>query len=130
MKDLHKQVLEELAAIAFSNCADHLQVVDGNLVLRQTDQLKKKQQAAVASMEKTSSGIRVKLYDKLKALELLGKYLGLFDGKTPVREQDNGLLEALLHATEKEVGTHEIPELQQTAADRPELVESAEAERI
>ena len=126
-EQMTKKVLEELAAIAFSNCADHLQVVDGCLVLQQTDQLKKKQQAAVASVEKTASGIRVKLYDKLKALELLGKYLGLFDGKAPALEQDNGLLEALMQATEKEVGTGEIWELQQTAADRTELVESAGA---
>ena len=120
-----KKVLEELSAIAFSNAADHLQVVDGQLEIRQTDQLRKKQQAAVASVEKTSSGIRVKLYDKLKALELLGKYLGLFEGKAPVTEQDTGLLEAILRATEKEVQTDEIPELQPSTADRYELVESS-----
>ena len=111
-EQMTKKVLEELAAIAFSNAADHLQVVDGQLEIQQTDRLKKKQQAAVASVEKTSSGIRVKLYDKLKALELLGKYLGLFEGKGPVTEQDNGLLEALLRATEGEVQTDEIPEIQ------------------
>ncbi len=112
MEDLQKRVLEELAQIAFSNCADHLEIREGSLVIRDTGALDRKQQAAVASVEKTSTGIRVKLYDKLKALELLGKHLGLFEGRGEVSEEDNGLLEAIRRATEQEVDTDAIPEIQ------------------
>ena len=112
IKNLQKRVLAELAGIAFANFADHVQVDGTQLVIRDSSQLGKKQLAAVASIEKTSSGIRVKLYDKLKALELLGKYLGLFDGNGQQEQTDNGFLEALLQATSREVDTCEIPELQ------------------
>ena len=46
-----------------------------------------------------------------KALELLGKYLGLFEGN-PQEEAQNNLLEAILAATREEVDTHDLPELQ------------------
>jgi len=112
MENLQKRVLEELAGIAFANVSDHIRVEDGSLVVRSTGELERGQLAAVASVEKSSSGIKVKLYDKLKALELLGKYLGLFDGSGDAQVQDNGLLDALRQATGKEVDTHEISELQ------------------
>ena len=112
MENLQKKVLEELAVIAFASFADHVRVEEGNLVVRSTGELAEKQLAAVASMEKSSTGIKVKLYDKLKALELLGKYLGLFDGSGEVTQADNGLLDALKNATGKEVSTDEISEIQ------------------
>ena len=56
------------------------------------------QACAIASVEKGSGGLKVKFYDKLKALELLGKAVGLFEGGAQAPE-DNGLLEAILTAT-------------------------------
>ncbi len=112
MEDLQKRVLEELAGIAFARCTDLMEVREGALVIRDTRDLDRLQQSAVASVEKTSTGIRVKLYDKLKALELLGKHLGLFEGGGVAPEGDNGLLEAIRAATEMEVDTDAIPELQ------------------
>ena len=41
--------------------------------------------------------MKVKFYDKLKALELLGKHLGMFAGTGTDPEQSN-LLEAILSA--------------------------------
>ena len=45
------------------------------------------------------------------ALELLGKYMGLFEGKGEEKEKNN-LLEAILAATQEEVSTDDIPEIQ------------------
>ena len=77
-------------------------------------------------MERTSSGVKLKLYDKMKALELLGKYYGLFDGKSEEEKgKENNLLEAILAATREDVSTVDLPEVQQTADDRDDLVEPA-----
>ena len=107
-----KRVVDELAAIGFARATDFLAVEDGTLVIRSTDELSKTDKAAIASVESTSNGIRLKLYDKMKALELLGKYMGIFDGDGAQTDRENNLLEAILEATQEAVDTHDIPELQ------------------
>ena len=120
-----KQVVEELAAIGFARATNFLCVSDGELTIRSTDTLSKADQAAIASIERSSTGIRIKFYDKMKALELLGKYMGMFEGKPDEEAAENNLLEAILMATRKEVETDDIPEIQQAADDRHDLVEPA-----
>ena len=120
-----KRVVEELAAIGFAKATDFVAVEDGELVIRSTGDLSKTDRAAIASVESTSNGIRLKLYDKMKALELLGKYMGLFDGSGAEQTQENNLLEAILEATQEAVDIHDIPELQYAAAHRHDLVEPA-----
>ena len=120
-----KAVVEELAAIGFARATNFLRVSDGELTIRETDSLSKAEQAAIASVERSSTGIKLKFYDKMKALELLGKYMGMFDGSGAQTEKENNLLEAILMATQEEVDSDEIPELQQAADDRHDLVEPA-----
>ena len=120
-----RRILEELSRIAFATVTDFLQVENGALVVADSSRLTESQQAAIASIEKTTGGVKVKFYDKLKALELLGKAMGLFDGLAAEQESNN-LLEAILMATGKEVDILDIPEVQQAAAAGYELVESAE----
>ena len=120
-----KAVVEELAAIGFARATNFLCVSEGELTIRPTDTLSKADQAAIASVERTSNGIKLKFYDKMKALELLGKYLGMFEGKTEEEEVHNNLLEAILAATQEEVVLGDIPELQQAADACHDLVEPA-----
>lgn len=123
-----KRVLKELAAIGFAEATDFLYVQDNELFIRPTQELSKKSRAAIASVEKTSNGIRVKLYDKMKALELLGKLLKMFDEQGMEQQtEENNLLEAILAATREEMDTHDIPEIQQTADSGDDVVESAGA---
>ena len=120
-----QDILGELQAIAMARATDYLTVRDDTLQIRSTDGLTAAQAAAIASIERSTGGLKVKFYDKLKALELLGKYMGLFEmGPTP--PQETNLLQAILAATEQEVETCDLPELQQAAAAGNDLVEQTE----
>ena len=118
-----EKVMEELAAIGFARATDYLSVERNELTIRATEELSPRERAAIASVEKTSSGLKLKFYDKLKALELLSKLLGMTEGKTMVSGDKNDLLEKILAATEEDVDTHDLPELQQAAAAGHDLVE-------
>lgn len=99
-------VLRELAIIAFSNAADYIKVVEkdlteivqgnqtpvldaeGNPVKYKTvepiltDDLTEEQKKALAVIKKGRDGFEVKPYDKLRALEMLGRHLGMWDKKS------------------------------------------------
>ena len=57
-------------------------------------------------------GLEIKMNDKLKALELLGKYLGIFEAKTQKSSDGGNPLNAILKITEGDVDTDGIPEAQ------------------
>ena len=120
-----KAVVDELAAIGFASATNFLRVSEGELTIRDTETLSKADRAAIASIERSSNGIKLKFYDKMKALELLGKYMGLFEGSPGQEETGNNLLEAILAATEEEVDLDDIPEIQQAANNRHDMVEPA-----
>ena len=95
-------VLRELAIIAFSNAADYASVVEkdgvdeaGNPVKYRTVEpvltgtLTEAQKKALAVIKKGRDGFEVKPYDKVRALELLGKHLGMFTEKVDVSGQIN-----------------------------------------
>ena len=99
-------VLRELAIIAFSNAADYAKVIEkeftqvvegnevpvldaeGNPVTYKTvepiltDDLTEEQKKALAVIKKGRDGFEVKPYDKLRALEMLGRHLGMWDKKS------------------------------------------------
>ena len=120
-KVTRERVIEELADIAFARFSDFYEWREGQPVLRGD-----LSGAAIATMEPGTHGVKLKLYDKLKALELLGKCVGVFGSPLPSEAAGN-LLEAILQATEKEVQTDDIPELQQATAAGDDLVEPTEA---
>lgn len=80
-----ERVLEELSAVAFSNIADYTEVkkdagAKKGVVLRtkETSAIPREKLSAVAGMKEGPGGVEVRLYEKLRALELLGKCVGLF----------------------------------------------------
>lgn len=78
------RVLEELAKIAFADPRDLMQWGPEGVTLKESAGLTEAQAASVAEVGKTSGGIRLKKHDKVKALELLGRHIGIFKDKTEV----------------------------------------------
>ena len=120
---LSRQIVTELAAIGLTRATDVLNVEDGQIGIKSPEQMGKNHAAAIAGVEKTSGGWKIKFYDKLKALELLGEYLGMFGSANPGQKEENNLLEAILSSTKEGMKFGDIPELQQTADAGDDLVE-------
>lgn len=75
-------VVQELYKIAHADRGGIAKVVGGARVeLTDTDDLDDEQRAALVGVEETKFGIKVTTCDKLKALELLGRHLGMFTDK-------------------------------------------------
>jgi len=97
------RVLEELAKIGFSNIKNYLRVKDFEVVVGyekdkdgnpdktrpitktirgveifETDDIDDELAAAIAEIKETKHGISLKLHDKIKALEDIGRHLGMF----------------------------------------------------
>lgn len=78
------RVLQELAAIAFAKATDYAEIKNECVRIKDTAELDEQQVRAIAGIEEGKFGIKVKLNDKEKALELLGRHLGMFKDKLEV----------------------------------------------
>ena len=115
MKDREKRteitqdwVLEELRKIASANGTDFAQVVrepviknnayvvdpdTGQVQTRDvvrivpTEELPNEKRMAIAAIKETKFGINVETYDRVRALELLGRHLGMFKDKVELSGQ-------------------------------------------
>lgn len=103
-------ILRELKAIAFAdrtkisrNVRQKLMEDDGrvyyedNVIFTETDELDEDTKKIIAGYKKTQSGFAVETYDKMKALELLGKYIGMFSENINVNDSTKAtsLLESI-----------------------------------
>ena len=113
------RVIEELSYIAFAKASDYARVIEkdamvevegkmipvvddeGNLVKYRTvepiltEELTEEQKRAIAVIKKGRDGFEIKPYDKTRALELLGKHLGMFEEKIEVNGQVNNPMAGL-----------------------------------
>lgn len=106
-------VVQELAKVAFANGAMYAKVTGGghDVELLDTDQLTSDQRAAISGIKAGKFGIEVSTYDKVKALELLGRHLGAFERQAgPGLMRENNLLSAIMGAGE--VDTDDLPEVE------------------
>ena len=86
--------------------------------------LPEEKRKAIASIKEGQYGTEVKVHDKVKALELLAKHLGMFDSKNGGSEApENNIFEVIDQSTREEIGTDEIPEIEHPAKPGHDLVE-------
>lgn len=103
-------VLEELRKIASVNGTDFARIVikDGypDVELIATDELSEEKKAAIAYIKQGKYGINIESYDKVKALELLGRHLGMFKDRVEVSglEEAQSKLSELLEQRRKRRG--------------------------
>lgn len=104
-------IIDELARIAFANGSDFAKVVqksymkpvyddDGNKIgeeeafykdvdILETDRLAEDKKKAISCIRNTKHGISVESCDKVKALELLGKHLGIWTDKVELKNTND-----------------------------------------
>lgn len=120
-----ERILQELASIAFANGADFAKVVQNGLlpsvIMTPTEELPPEKLPAIAGIKANQYGVEVKLHDKVKALELLGKYLGTFESGAAQPQSENNLFDAIDSIGEE--GFDDLPEIQQAAEVDADMVE-------
>ena len=120
-------VLQELASIAFANGTDFVTVTGaGLLCVKATSEVPKNKLPAIAGIKYSQLGIEIKLHDKVRALELLGKHLGVFaTGGSAAATEENNIFEVIEQSTREEFDTNEIPEIEPSAEPGDDVVEQA-----
>ena len=107
-------ILKELKAIAFTDrtklsTVKNQKLLEDNgreyyepvVVFEDTANLDEETKKVIAGYKKTQSGFAIETYDKIKALELLGKYLGMF---TETFKIENPEATKILSSISKQLG--------------------------
>lgn len=95
MKDREKRteitqdmVIKELAKIGFANVTDFVTIENKGILrvveVKPTDEMPGDKLGAIAGIKEGANGIEIKLNDKGKALELIGRHLGMWKDKLEV----------------------------------------------
>ena len=118
-------VLQELAAIAFANGTDFVTVTGAGLLdVKPTSQVSREKLPAIAGIKYSQTGIEIKLHDKVRALELLGKHLGVFaTGGGAAAQEGNNIFEVIDQSTREEIDTNGISEIEPPAEPGDDVVE-------
>ncbi|NFG27694.1 terminase small subunit [Clostridium botulinum] len=82
------KVLNELAKIGFANIDDYV-VVDSSsgydkVIIKDTKDIPDDKISAISSIKQGANGVEVKLHDKVRALENIGRHLGMFKDKLEI----------------------------------------------
>lgn len=78
-----ERLVQELACVALADIAEVVDWVscpggESSLTIRDAAELPKRVTSAVAEITQTQHGLRIKMHNKIAAIELLGRHLGLF----------------------------------------------------
>ena len=78
------KVLQELAKIGFADVTDFVTIEDRIVQVKSTAEMSADKIGAIAGIKEGANGIEIKLNDKGKALELIGRHLGMWKDKTEI----------------------------------------------
>lgn len=81
------RVLKELAKIGFADVTDFVTVEGGCVKVKDTKTMPSDKIGAIAGIKEGTAGIEIKLNDKGKALELIGRHLGMWNDKVQLSGQ-------------------------------------------
>lgn len=121
-----ERVMQELAAVAFAEGTDFIYVDEiGNACPVPTYRLSEQQKKAISVIRQGQNGrAEIKLYDKIRALELIGKHLGMFEsGHQKEEAKGNNLFEMIERSTREEIDTDAIPEIEPETIPGDDMVE-------
>lgn len=103
-----EDILRELKSIAFANGTDYAEIRNNEVLFKDTNELDIDKKKAIATIKQTRGGKSIETYDKLKAIDMLVKYMKLFDNEgertTPslkIVVTDNSNLEKVLYEEEE-----------------------------
>ncbi|MBQ5330161.1 MAG: hypothetical protein J6F31_02790 [Oscillospiraceae bacterium] len=85
MKITKEKLTDMLARIAFADFTGYAAVVGDEkgerFIITPSDKLTRSQRMAIASMKMGAKGIELKLYDRIRAIELLARLTGVFNSE-------------------------------------------------
>jgi phage terminase small subunit len=88
------RIIEELGKLAFADVTDIVKVENGCVVVTDTDKLTPDQRASIAEISETigegGRTIKVKMHDKIQAIDKLAKVLSLYRERVEVTGRDGG----------------------------------------
>src|SRR5574344_1439268 len=112
-------VLQNLKKVAGSNITDVVNIEDGSVITKNTADLSDDVKESIESISETTTKaggtLAVKMHSKVQALELLGKYAGMFDNKLEL----SGKVDANVHRTNED-RMAEFQELKKAAQSKIE----------
>ena len=82
-----EDILAEYKAIAFANGTDFAEIKGNTVYLKDTAELDEEKKKAISCIEETKFGINVRTHNKMKALEMLAKYVGLLDNNDKDKQE-------------------------------------------
>lgn len=79
------RIISELCGIAFTRVTDVVSISPGGVAsVNPIDELTDSQQRAIESISQTQFGVKIKMHDKVRAIELLGRHLGMWVEKIEI----------------------------------------------
>ena len=79
------RVVNELANLAFTDRTGIVTITSNRVIIKNFEELTEQQKSCISGIKETKFGIEVTFYSKEKALELLGRHLGIFNDKLDVK---------------------------------------------
>lgn len=81
-------IINELKAIAFANATQFAETKRNGVVIKDTSELPDEVKKVIVGIEDGKNGIKIKTANKIQALELLGRHLGMFNDKLDVNVKE------------------------------------------